>query len=66
MADFKMNIDKDNLNSCVYCGHFDPNYDENDMVMHYAKDCPMVSNSINLNYSYTNVIYVNKLKKYQL
>lgn len=33
---------KNNENSCVYCGHFDPNYNENDMIMHYAKDCPML------------------------
>lgn len=62
MNDLRGSIDKDNLNSCGFCGHFDPNYDENDMIMHYSKDCPMVKNLFNnfffYDYSYINVIFV--------
>ena len=43
MENLQISQDKDNINSCVYCGHFDPNFDENDMMVHFYKDCPMVS-----------------------
>jgi hypothetical protein len=28
--------------SCHLCGAFDPNFDEDTIMMHYYKECPMV------------------------
>lgn len=33
---------KDDQHTCQFCGHYDPGYDENDMTMHYDRECPMV------------------------
>lgn len=42
MEDLRGSVDKNNLNSCVYCGHYDPDFNEDDMIVHFAKACPMV------------------------
>ena len=33
----------DEFKSCIYCNHYDPNFNEDDMAIHYARDCPMVN-----------------------
>lgn len=32
----------DNASTCNLCGVFDPNFDEDSLLMHFYKDCPMV------------------------
>lgn len=42
MTNLKESLDKNEINTCRYCGHHDPDYSNDDMIMHMARDCPLV------------------------
>ena len=42
--EFNSNMNPEDPHTCTMCGHFDPNYDEDALQMHWFRECPMVSN----------------------